>query len=104
MQDGTKSEAVSWKLSVAFFWCFLVMLHVFVFKLFQVLTYGPLWRSGAPSTISKAFGILFFDMAWYLSQDPFWHLFCGFSFENLKKYVKNNTNLSSKMTWLKWSG
>ena len=30
MQDGTKGEAVSWKLSAAFFWCFLVILNVFV--------------------------------------------------------------------------
>ena len=30
MQDGTKGEAVSWKLSAAFFWCFLVVLNVFV--------------------------------------------------------------------------
>ena len=30
MQDGTKREAVSWKLSAAFFWCFLVILNVFV--------------------------------------------------------------------------
>ena len=30
MQEGTKREAVSWKLSAAFFWCFLVLLNVFV--------------------------------------------------------------------------
>ena len=30
MQDGTKREAVSWKLSAAFFWWFLVILNVFV--------------------------------------------------------------------------
>ena len=30
MQDGTKREAVSWKLSAVFFWCFLVLLKVFV--------------------------------------------------------------------------
>ena len=30
MQDGTKRETVSWKLSAAFFWCFLVILNVFV--------------------------------------------------------------------------
>ena len=30
MQDGTKREAVSWKLSAAFFWWFLVILNVCV--------------------------------------------------------------------------
>ena len=30
MQDCTKREAVSWKLSAAFFWCFLVILNVFI--------------------------------------------------------------------------
>ena len=30
MQDGTKREAVSWKLPAALFWCFLVILNVFV--------------------------------------------------------------------------
>ena len=30
MQDGTKREVVSWKLSAAFFWWFLVILNVFV--------------------------------------------------------------------------
>ena len=30
MQDGTKREAVSWKLSATFFWWFLVILDVFV--------------------------------------------------------------------------
>ena len=30
MQDGTKREAASWKLSAAFFWWFLVILNVFV--------------------------------------------------------------------------
>ena len=30
MQDGTKGEVVSWKLSAAFFWRFLVILNVFV--------------------------------------------------------------------------
>ena len=30
MQDGTKREAVSWKLSAAFFWGFLVILNVSV--------------------------------------------------------------------------
>ena len=29
MQDGMKREVVSWKLSAAFFWWFLVMLNVF---------------------------------------------------------------------------
>ena len=30
MQDGTKREVISWKLSAAFFWCFLMLLNVFV--------------------------------------------------------------------------
>ena len=30
MQDGMKREAVSWKLSAALFWCFLVILNVIV--------------------------------------------------------------------------
>ena len=30
MQDGTKREAVSWKLSAALLWCFLVILNVCV--------------------------------------------------------------------------
>ena len=30
MQDGTKREALSWKLSAVFFWWFLVLLNVFV--------------------------------------------------------------------------
>ena len=30
MQDGKKRETVSWKISAAFFWCFLVILNVFV--------------------------------------------------------------------------
>ena len=30
MQDGTKREIDSWKLSAAFFWCFLVILNVFI--------------------------------------------------------------------------
>ena len=30
MQDGKKRETVSWKISAAFFWCFLVIVNVFV--------------------------------------------------------------------------